>query len=443
MACPDASTCFAVGQGGEIVVTSNGGTTWTGQTAPITDDLLFGITCMTALACTTVGSDGGSLPAFGQSVAFTTTDGGTTWVNGAVPSGPFLDAVACLSADQCVAGGGSFSGRLVGAALTTSDGGASWVSATVPSPGIDRLTSVSCPSSEDCFAVGNGTIATEGGAIVATTDGGSTWTTQPMPADVYGLVAVSCPTTLRCTAFGLNLSQSLVVIGTSNGGATWTDQSTQVGTVPWGLSCPSVLDCYAVGEGASYDDAAVYSTTDGGLHWTEKDLASGVSPVSLSITCPTAIKCIVIEAESTSPGAAEFVTTDGWSSFQSLAPVGVASSDYEQSSIDCPSTTRCYLADGGGYVSVDGGMTWATETLPSGTSISGISCASVDDCRAVGDFQEPDAVIATADGGVHWAVQTVVPSGAVLEWISCGTTERCIATGETVGSGGIQGSVDL
>jgi hypothetical protein len=69
ISCPRVDVCFAVGVGGTIVATTNGGTTWSAQTSGTVADLV-GVDCPRPASCIVVGADG---------TALTTADGGATW----------------------------------------------------------------------------------------------------------------------------------------------------------------------------------------------------------------------------------------------------------------------------------------------------------------------------------------------------------------------------
>ena len=57
ISCPSTSTCYAVGNGGTILKTSNGGQTWLPQTSG-TASALNGVACTSATACVAVGAGG-------------------------------------------------------------------------------------------------------------------------------------------------------------------------------------------------------------------------------------------------------------------------------------------------------------------------------------------------------------------------------------------------
>jgi hypothetical protein len=90
------------------------------------------------------------------------TDGGSTWSAGTLPSGvAFLDSVSCASTSDCVA-----AGLGIGDAVYSTDGGSTWSSDTLPSE-VAFLYSVSCASTSDCFATGMGNTTTIGALVLS------------------------------------------------------------------------------------------------------------------------------------------------------------------------------------------------------------------------------------------------------------------------------------
>ena len=195
VACPNATTCIAVGTNLSstpyVVGTSNNGSTWSLQTPPTNAVDLTGISCSAAEDCIAVGNTGN------------------------------------LGAGSTIMG--------------TTTGGLSWTAQTPP-PGTSRLGSVSCPSTAECFAVGVD-------SVLASFNEGYAWTAQAIPSEVNGLNAISCATTSDCTAVGFGIFGSPVIIGTVNAGATWTSEPVPSGVgILTGVSCASPAACHAVSD---------------------------------------------------------------------------------------------------------------------------------------------------------------------------------------------------
>src|SRR3984957_9151731 len=92
VSCVSATTCIAVGgnpdqSASQIVGSTDGGGTWTEQSAPSSSTgALLSVSCPTAGACVAVGSSEN----FDAPVIDATSNGGTTWTNETAPanSGP-------------------------------------------------------------------------------------------------------------------------------------------------------------------------------------------------------------------------------------------------------------------------------------------------------------------------------------------------------------------
>ena len=108
VSCDASGRCLAVGDDGAVVI-SSGGALWGMQPqAPIVSPRA--LACPGSTTCVAVGT-GGS--------AFTTTNGGRTWVGRSSGTSEDLEALSCASPSDCVAVG------LDGAVLSTGDGGGS------------------------------------------------------------------------------------------------------------------------------------------------------------------------------------------------------------------------------------------------------------------------------------------------------------------------------
>jgi photosystem II stability/assembly factor-like uncharacterized protein len=158
-------------------------------------------------------------------------------------------------------------GRLRSPALHTSDGGTTWTKQSVP-PNVSFLSAVACPTVKTCVAVGSKSVHgghKQVGVVIRTHNGGATWTIQRIPPGLNDLSGISCPSVSDCEAVG---DGDLTALGTTDGGAAWTPQGVPSSVESLaGVACPSVSDCEAVGLTGSGDGAAV-GTTDGGATWT-------------------------------------------------------------------------------------------------------------------------------------------------------------------------------
>ena len=192
---------WAVGAGGIIRATSDGGVTWGEQLSGVTDDL--------SAVAFAGAQDGWAVGAKGAITA--TTDGGATWVaqTSAVTSAD-LTGVAFADAQNGWAVGAG------GAIVATTDGGAHWIAQTSAVTSAD-LTGVAFADANYGWAVG------AGGVIVTTSNGGTTWTTQTSHtnADLRGVAFANASDGWAVGAGG-------VIVATTDGGVTWATQTSGV-----------------------------------------------------------------------------------------------------------------------------------------------------------------------------------------------------------------------
>jgi hypothetical protein len=349
--CPTTTTCYAVnfenpGPDGasEVVVTTNGGATWSPSTLPVT---LTGpgpaaLSCVDANTCALLGVNSAGSPIFLE-----TTDGGATWQQEAGPTGlgaSFGTRLVCSSASTCVGvtgGGGPVTATksLVTAseqspfAFATSDGGATWTTSSLPSGFVPG--DLQCSSADDCVASGGGAagIVGSGAGFAYTTDGGATWTsTSVNESTVFGgMRRLSCNSSNTCLAdvTSPNAGTSSL-LSSSDGGATWSSV-TPTG-LPEGfvttLLCTTGNTCWA--GGITNTDPMVSavslgapgfvaSTTDGGTTWQSSPLPSGVGAV-MEVSCPSSTACFALAVAQGQPAG----TTAG---FELLAYASSATTD--------------------------------------------------------------------------------------------------------------------
>ena len=106
-----------------------------------------------------------------------TTDGGSSWTTQTAPSGVVeLSGIECPSTSVCEAQGvnsSSFNGVVFG----TTNGGSSWAAQTLPTVQ-SYLGDVTCVSASVCELSGE---SASGASVLGTTNGGSTWTARHCP----------------------------------------------------------------------------------------------------------------------------------------------------------------------------------------------------------------------------------------------------------------------
>lgn len=253
----DNNIGYVVAQEGDILKTTDGGTTWTAKTA---------LTGFTVKSIDFINENVGV--AVGQSgKIYRTTDGAQTW------TGPISIAIGSTTPTgaitrylNCVRFYDSTTGYILGNAgtvLKTTDAGATWtriineasngynfasiIDATTlriaplfwsmyllsgtTLTNATNLTTTSQNFGSYFFDANNGFVVGQRGSstyadILKTTDGGTTWTTTINPATPSGTAG----TTLRAVTFinsnlGLAVGDGATAYETTNGGTSWTKNS--------------------------------------------------------------------------------------------------------------------------------------------------------------------------------------------------------------------------
>jgi photosystem II stability/assembly factor-like uncharacterized protein len=321
ISCPAGGRCYAVGEGGTIVATTDG-STWVQQGGfGVTGGKLVSVSCPAAANCYAVGMD-----ATGSASILASAHGGHPWEAQRAGTGAALVAVSCATTAVCFA-------ATADSILRTTDAGADWTQQpgspsgspdavacpaistcfvvgaeqvdgpTAPLVGDIQVTidsgqtlteqfhgggvlhSVSCPDIDTCYAVG------EGGSIVASVDGRS-WSPQSA-GSTANLMGVSCPTDTTCYAVGIAADYSEgTILATGDGGHTWTQQAAIAGTLLEGVGCASASMCMAVGDGG-----AILATVDGGHTWTRQ--VSGTAGTLYDVSCPDSSTCYAVGSNGT------------------------------------------------------------------------------------------------------------------------------------------------
>jgi photosystem II stability/assembly factor-like uncharacterized protein len=278
VAFSDSTHGWAVGDGGVIRATTDGGATWGPQASGTTEDLhavAFGD-----------ATHGWAVGRF--SLILTTTNGGATWSkqSGGEASGYWLTAVAFTDASHGSAVGQGGARWVNGiqewfnVILDTNDGGARW--------GVHERTYYNSAPSLEAVAFGDAThgwAVGQQGTILATTDGGGAWNRQ------FPGAGASQWTTLRGVAFpdathGWAVGDDSigpVILATADGGATWRAQSPESSARLCAVAFSDATRGWAVGIGG-----AILATTDGGATWSRQ--SSGSSARLNAVVFPDATR---------------------------------------------------------------------------------------------------------------------------------------------------------
>jgi hypothetical protein len=172
MSCTAAGICFVAGYSatttghgqGAIVVSVDGGVTWTAADVPAGTGLLHSVTCATATNCLAAGTTATTVsdvvPARGELLH--SSDSGHTWTTAATtPPVDDVQAIDCPERLVCAMVGTRWIGRSTigtGAAARSKNGGVSFAASTTAYTPLG-LAALACPTAAQCISVGGDTVA--------------------------------------------------------------------------------------------------------------------------------------------------------------------------------------------------------------------------------------------------------------------------------------------
>jgi hypothetical protein len=398
--CP-STTCYAAGDGGKVLLSTNSGVSWSTVTVPVGGSVnLEGMSCASTSWCVAVGT-------LGTIVTFN----GTTWSAGTSGTTETLRSVSCPSSSSCTASGNH------GTVVTYN--GSAWTHQA--SLTLNNLAAVSCVSGTSCASVGDSGSAYGGG--------GSSWTAQTTGTS-NALRAVACTshaaggaTNLQCWGVGAagtivyTGNQTYVYYGAANSWALQGHSATSQDLTS--VSCPSTTACVAVG----WNGAAVSTVT--GSYWTS--ISTGTTNPFTGLACPSTTLCwaVGLDVGSNHPYLIKLTYASyAWSatvtSVTWTAPQGFFNG------VSCASSTSCVAVGDGGIWAAYNGSSW-TGSVPSpvGPNLNGVTCLSSTNCVAVGDSGTVKSYNGTA-----WTAATTTGTANFLTGVACaGGSGPCAAVG--------------
>ena len=360
------------------------------------------------------------------------------------------------------------------------------------------LSSVSCVSAGNCSAVGNyydG--ASYQGLLLSESSG--TWGTgieAALPANAaaspnVSLSSVSCASVGNCSAVGVyddssNEQQGLLLSESSGTWGTGVEAAlpAYAGTPPLvhltSVSCASAGNCAAVGyyysnadtTGPSYQGLLLSEssgTWDTGVKAglpVNRRVEDGPDVTLSSVSCASAGNCAAIgrylDSSSSEQGLLLSESSGTWGTgIEAALPANGEIADLDPGSVSCASTGNCtavgdYLDGSKGFEGLllsESSGTWGTgieATLPAdaatdaGSSAYSVSCSSVGNCSAVGDYSESSGyeglLLSESSGTWGTGVGAAPPANsstnpdAFLDSVSCGSVGNCAAVGNYVDS---------
>jgi photosystem II stability/assembly factor-like uncharacterized protein len=351
---------------------------------------------LAALAVAVVATATGAMLS-GPALALSTGDGGWQWQD-PLPQGNNLETVSALDSQHAVAAGDN------GTVLTTSDGGASWAAHDIGIAGA-HVADLSFVDANDGWAavwVQPRNVGPYRALILHTTDGGATWAKVGFPWHPEAVDFVDASHGWVC---GGN-----TVWSTADGGLTWSArnlaQNLEFNDVAFIDDSHGWVVGFRSTDHGSYNDPIILATTNGGASWHEQSFPSGEGEL-YSVSFVTADRGWALgNGTGDVSGAIVLATTDGGATW---SPQSLATSSY-LSGATFVDAAHGWLAGGSdAYATTDGGATWTSQAV--GMPISAISFADDLNGYAVG----PSGGIATTtDGGASWHVHgTTMPTEGI------------------------------
>jgi photosystem II stability/assembly factor-like uncharacterized protein len=246
----DANVGWVVGDNGTILRTTNAGRSWEMQSSPVSSPL-YGVRFVNANTGWIVG---GVDPTSGTSTVLRTTDSGASWSK--VTSG--LTDANLFALDVTTDGGTKLSAVGEGGVIVRStDGGLNW---TLQDPPVG-LSPTANLQSVDFVSANRGWVVGTLGAAIVTNDGGNTWSLLSVPTGTANLYGVS----FADANVGWIVGRDGLLLKTANGGTSWTSQPIPGGTGDLNAVATLAGDVtHAWAAGA----AGVLVSTANGTNWT-------------------------------------------------------------------------------------------------------------------------------------------------------------------------------
>jgi hypothetical protein len=458
ISCISPRYCIAVGttsaytgsqRGHRSVAIQWNGRRWSAVTSPPVTEVR-GVSCVAATTCIAVGQGAARWD-------------GRRWTPQPLPSsrGADLQAVACINASDCFAGGSYVGSSGNGIALTERWDGRSW-SVQQAYTGVDdagdasSVDGIACASPRRCVAVGSASSfnsSSETTRPFSELWNGRTWSVRPAPA----AHSISCVAD-TCAAAG---GASLVVLSQRG----WhTFRGSDAPQFETGVSCASPRACVAVGSlpPPGPPQSGVLVTTPVAVRWNGSRWKStgalagrGTQPSELrGVACPSSASCLAVGVVYSNISQSPFAEAwDGhaWRLASPPAPPGGGVLD----GVSCSQPRACVavgytlagVQDGvgrGALIEAWNGSAWSTQATPplSGQiELHSVSCTSPAACVAVG-LQSPvpngisEPLIERWDG-VQWSVDQDSAPGlqsSALTSVSCASAVACAAVGSSSGN---------
>lgn len=316
-------TAWISGNGGVILATTDGGSTWVPQTSGVAQNLR-GIEALSATEVVVVGWGGRILR---------TTTGGASWSTVASPTTIDLGDVEDVDASTLIAVGGDLGVPVV---IRSTTSGASWTVVT-PAAATQDLTAVTMAS------VTRGWIVGRAGTVLRTDDGGITWASQSAAActgsDLRGVEAISTTVVVAVGHLGR-------ICRSTDAGATWTLIPSGTTENLWDIDRAADGALWVVGRSAT--SSPLLRSLDDGATWTTVTTETTNLEQVLAFDRETAwwVGWNGLAARIPSGSLTDYddVAGNDWSSATSM--FGVCASSVTNAAAVWPTSAGCPMSDG-------------------------------------------------------------------------------------------------
>ncbi|MGO9874630.1 MAG: hypothetical protein ACLPVY_12615, partial [Acidimicrobiia bacterium] len=386
VACPSATSCFAVGgyqnAAGSVSLAEHwDGATWSRMSLPFTLGSFQSIACPSTTTCFAVdtGVLDSSDTGFNNGSARIARWDGTTWSLMPFPNPgvmPFPNAIVGLASVSCSSDTSCFVVGTVGdSPLIEQWDGSSW--SIVPSPNAAgetfsrSLAGVSCASATNCVAVGESSTELGQPRTLIEQWNGTSWSIvlspSPLGQDDSSLTTVSCPTTTSCFAVG---SYSTVDGTTTTLIEAWTGERWSIVASPntsgtlTDVACSSDTSCFAVG-------SQIIERWDGTSWSVSPTPVVDPSSVFRGVGCASPTNCFAVGNVGGATALSEHWDGTSWSATTDPAP-SPTPSNATLLGVSCATATACFSV-GPSLIERPTGTGWSVVATPNGT-LSSVSC---------------------------------------------------------------------
>lgn len=360
VSCPTISRCWATGltagangapNGAAIVTSRDGGASWKPEAIPGVVGYLSTISCRDASDCVAAGQTGSVLGTLG--LVLVTVDGGRTWsAPPAIAGTTDVTALTCLPNGHCLAIATGTAGTV---AVTSTAPDTTWQTVGTLPPGITGATGVSCADDNNCWVTDERPVDVDHviGTVSYTTDFGAAWTQESVPFGTGSLGGLDCAPGAPSNS-SLPFSSSSSTTATTTAGAAGAPAAATTTSVPPSTTTTTTLpgvpgfDCTVVGttattlNGARTGHGVILTTTDGGSTWTPERVPKTAAAFT-DVSCPMVGPCVVVGTTlAATPEAGLVVLTgNGPDVWKRSASVAVSQ---PVAAVSCPSLGHCVMA---------------------------------------------------------------------------------------------------